>query len=401
MSQTYAPAWSERVRKAVVGHAPPQVAQFLTPRMFMMLLIMGAMLLLVFGAVAVKSRFAGGAGAFIPVQTVSTVRAKPAAWQPQLRAVGTLHAFQGADLASEVTGLVTHIGFRAGEDIRAGVVLVQLRDDSDRAQLAALEASAVLAQQTYARDAALVKANAISKSDYDTALATLRNIRAQAAAQKAIVEKKAIRAPYDGRVGIRQVDVGQYVNAGQTVVTLQQLDPIYVDFQVPQQQLGALTVGSKVSVATDAFTGKMFTGEVAAFDPKVDPSTRNIHVRAAVQNPGGKLLPGMFATVIVAFGQAQNPITLPQTAIVFSPYGDTVFVVTKGKNADGKETLTAQQRFVTLGDTRGDQVAVLAGLRPDEDVVGSGQIKLKNGVPIVVNNKVALPNEPAPAPEDQ
>ncbi|HEY0299822.1 MAG TPA: efflux RND transporter periplasmic adaptor subunit [Rhizomicrobium sp.] len=379
----------------------PRAARFLSLRMFLMLLITGGVLLLVFGLIAVRSSFSGGMAGGPPAQTVSTVRALPATWQPQLRAVGTLHAFQGADPAFEVPGLVTRIGFQPGDDVRAGMLLVQLRDDSDRAQLAALRASAVLAQQTYARNAALLKASAISRADYDSALANLNNIHAQIDAQQAIVDKKAIRAPYNGRVGIRQVDVGQYVNAGQTIVTLQQLDPIYVDFQVPQQQLSALSVGSKVAVATDAFPGTAFAGTVSAFDPKVDPGTRNVHVRASIQNPGGKLLPGMFATVVVSFGAPQKPITLPQTAIVFSPYGDTVFVVTRGKDANGQPTLTAQQRFVTLGDTRGDQVAVLDGVKPDEDVVSAGQLKLKNGTPIAVNNSIAVPNDSAPTPQDR
>ena len=174
-----------------------------------------------------------------------------------------------------------------------------------------------------------------------------------------------------------------------------------VDFQVPQQSLNALSVGSKVTVTTDAVAGATFDGTIAAFDPKVDPDTRNLHVRAAVRNPGGKLLPGMFAAVIVAHGAPKTPITLPQTAIVFSPYGDTVFVVTKGKDMKGRDTLIAQQRFVTLGDTRGDQVAILSGLKPDENVVSAGQIKLKNGSPVAIDNSIHVPNDAAPTPRDQ
>jgi membrane fusion protein (multidrug efflux system) len=395
-------SWLQRGHKAVVDRMPPVAARFLSLRMFLMLLITGGILALVFAIIAVKSSFSGGGMAGgPPAQVVSTVRAQPESWQPQLRAVGTLHAFQGADLAFEVAGLVTGIGFQAGQDVRAGTVLVQLRDDADRAQLAALRASAVLAQQTYTRDAALIKSNAIAKADYDSALANLNNIHAQIDEQQAVVDKKAIRAPYDGRIGIRQVDVGQYVNAGQVVVTLQQLDPIYVDFQVPQQNLSALSVGEKVTVTTDAAAGATFDGTIAAFDPKVDPDTRNVHVRAAVRNPDGKLLPGMFATVIVAHGAPQTPITLPQTAIVFSPYGDTVFVVTKAKDAKGRDTLIAQQRFVTLGEMRGDQVAILSGLKPDEDVVSAGQIKLKNGSPVTIDNSIRVPDDAAPKPQDQ
>jgi membrane fusion protein, multidrug efflux system len=401
MADGEALSWLERRHKAIVERVPPGAARFLTLRMFLMLLITGGILVLVFGLIAVRSSFSGGMAGGPPAQVVSTVRAQAATWQPQLHAVGTLHAFQGADLAFEVSGLVTRIGFKAGDDVRAGALLVQLRDDSDRAQLAALRANAVLAQQTYARNAALVKSNAISKADYDTAFANLKNIEAQIAAQQAIVDKKAVRAPYDGRVGIRQVDVGQYVNAGQTIVTLQQLDPIYVDFQVPQQQLSALGIGAKVTVTTDAVADTAFDGTISAFDPKVDPATRNVHVRATVPNPGGRLLPGMFATVNVAHGTPQRPITLPQTAIVFSPYGDTVFVVTRGKDMKGQDVAVAQQRFVTLGDTRGDQIAILSGLSPDDDVVSAGQMKLKNGTPVKINNAIRVPNEAAPVPRDR
>ena len=277
---------------------------------------------------------------------------------------------RGRNLSSEITGLVTKIGFSAGQDVRKGALLIQLRDDSDRAQLAALQASAELARLTYTRDAALIKSNAISQTEYDTALANMKNTRAQADAQAAIVEKKAIRAPYDGRVGIRQVDVGQYVNAGQVLVTLQQLDPIYVDFQVQEQQLSQLSVGDKVGLTTDAVAGKTFSGEIVAFDPKVDPDTRNVHVRAMISNPDKKLLPGMFATAITNIGRPNERVTLPLTALTFNPYGDTVFVVSKnGKDDDGKDKLIAQQRFVTIGETRGDQVAILSGITPKDTVM--------------------------------
>ena len=381
-----------------------KIKSYLTPRMVRMLAIMGVLLVLIFGyiiAAPIVTYLLMPKSAFMQVPTVSTVQAKVLPWQAQLRSVGSLHAEQGADLASEIAGLVTRIGFGAGDDVRKGTLLIQLRDDSDRAQLEALRASATLAKQSYARDAALIKTAAISQQEFDTALANYKNARAQADAQAATVEKKAIRAPYDGRVGIRQVDVGQYVGAGQVLVTLQQLDPIFVDFQVPQQQFALLKTGDKISLTTDAVIGRTFPGTIVAFDPKVDPDTRNLHVRAAVRNPGGKLLPGMFAAVIVAHGAPQTPITLPQTAIVFSPYGDTVFVVTKGKDMKGRDTLIAQQRFVTLGDTRGDQVAILSGLKPDENVVSAGQIKLKNGSPVAIDNSIHVPNDAAPTPRDQ
>ncbi|HEY5347496.1 MAG TPA: efflux RND transporter periplasmic adaptor subunit [Rhizomicrobium sp.] len=388
---------------AVARVLPPKLRDYMTPRMFKMLIIVIPVLLLIFAWVILGPLvmfLLSGASFTPPPATVSTTHARLTDWQPQLRAIGTLHAIQGADLSSEVVGLVTRIGFRPGDDVRKGMLLVQLRDDSDRATLAALRASAVLAAQTYQRDVALNKVSAISKQDYDTALASMENARAQADAQAALVEKKAIRAPYDGRIGINQVDVGQYVSAGQVLVTLQELDPILVDFEIPQQQMSDLKVGGRISLTTDAVAEKTFVGQVLAFDPKVDPATRNVHVRAAVRNPDKVLLPGMFATVEVDVHEPVRRITLPQTAVVFSPYGDTVFVVVHAKDAKGKDGLVVRQRFVVTGEQRGDQVAITSGVKPDEDIVSSGQIKLKNGAPVVINNSVPLPNESAPTPQE-
>lgn len=334
-------------------------------------------------------------------QTVSTIQATPTVWQTQLQSVGTLHAVQGADLASELAGTVTAITFHPGDDVQKGALLIQIRDDSDRAQLAALQATAQLTAETYKRDAALMKTNSISKLEYDTALSNMKSARGQADAQAAVVDKKAIKAPFSGRVGIRQVDVGQYVTAGQTLVTLQQLDPIDVDFMVPQQDVADLNPGDKVMLTTDAVSGVTFRGEIRALDPKVDSVTRNVHVRAEIRNPQKKLLPGMFATVTTNVGGQKSFITLPQTAIVYNPYGDTVFLVVHQKDKDGKDQLVAQQRFVTVGETRGDQVAILSGLTSKDIVVSSGQIKLKNGTPVQVDNSVKLPNNPAPTPIQQ
>jgi len=366
------------------------VTSYFTPRMIKMLLIVGGLLLLIFayviGAPIVKFLMMPK-NAFVQIQTVSTVQAQTTLWQPQLRSVGTLHAVEGADLASEVAGLVTKIGFRPGEDVHAGTLLVQLRDDYE-------QALAAQALQTYKRYAALIKTHAISQSDYDAASAAMKSTQAT-------VDKKAIRAPYDGRVGIRQVDIGQYVNAGQVLVTLQMLDPIDVDFQIPQQQLGQIKTGDTVTLTSDGAAGQRFSGSIAAFDPKVDPVTRNVHVRASVRNPEKKLLPGMFSTVVTNLGPARPFITLPQTVVVYNPYGDTVFVVTKSRAADGSEQLVAEQRFVTVGETRGDQVAITSGLGLNDIVVSAGQLKLKNGALVAVNNSVKLPNNPAPTPVQQ
>jgi membrane fusion protein (multidrug efflux system) len=338
---------------------------------------------------------------FIQPQAVSTAHAVKSPWQSQVRAVGTLHAVQGADLAPEVAGIVTKIGFKPGEDVAAGQILIQLRDDSDRAQLAALRATAEQNTLTYKRNVALAKTNAISPQAFDVATANMKSAVAQAEAQVALVEKKAIRAPFAGRVGIRQVDVGQYVNAGTTVVTLQQLDPIDIDFTVPQQQLAILKAGDPVTVTSDAVPGRTFKGRILALDPKVDPVTRNVRVRAEVANPDKTLIPGMFATVVTAVGAAQPQLTLPQTAISYNPYGDVVYVITPSKNEKGKDILVANQRFVTVGETRGDQVAVTSGITDKDEVVTTGQLKLKNGAVVFINNAVRLPNNPAPNPIQQ
>jgi membrane fusion protein (multidrug efflux system) len=352
-----------------------------------MLICVFVALFLVFGFVVGKGLMISAyMKNMVQTTTVATTQAHPTVWQTQLRAVGSLHAVEGADLASEVAGLVTRIGFVAGQDVRKGAPLVQLRDDSERA-------AADLAVQTYKRYAALIKTQAISQSNYDSALANMKS--AQAA-----VEKKSIRAPFDGRIGIRNVDVGQYVAAGTVLVTLQQLDPIYVDFQVPQQQMALLKVGSTVLLTSDAVAGKTFAGEVVAFDPKISETTRTVRARAVIHNPGKLLLPGMFATVIVDAGRPRSFITLPQTAITFNTYGNTVFVVVK-QTVNGKKQLVAEQRFVVTGDTRGDQIAVLSGVTPKDVVVSSGANKLKNDSIVIVNNTITLPNDSNPHPEEE
>ena len=379
--------WPRRASDAVAKRLPPQVAHFFSKRMIVMLICVFVVLLLVFGFIVGKGLVVSAyMKNMVQTATVATTQARPTEWQTRLPAVGSLHAVEGADLASEVAGLVTRIGFAAGQDVRKGALLVQLRDDTERA-------AADLAVQTYKRYAALIKTKAISQTNYDSALADMKS--AQAA-----VEKKSIRAPFDGRVGIRNVDTGQYVAAGTVLVTLQQLDPIYVDFRVPQQQLALLKVGSKVLLTSDAVAGKTFVGEVAAFDPKVSEATRTVRVRAIVRNPDKKLLPGMFAAVIVDAGQPRRFMTLPQTAITFNTYGNTVFVIAR-QTVGGKAQLVAEQRFIVTGDTRGDQIAVLSGITSKDVVVSSGANKLKNGSVVIVNNTIALPNDSDPHPEEE
>jgi len=339
----------------------------------------------------------------VPSATVTAMTASYQEWQPQLSAVGTLRAIRGVDVTTEVAGLVRDIEFKSGEEAKNGQVLVQLTNDSDVAQLNALQAAADLAETTYNRDKEQYAAEVISKAQLDNDAADLKAKRAQVAQQAALVEKKTIRAPFAGRLGISTVNPGQYVNAGAAIVTLQSIDPIYIDFNLPQQQVPQVTVGQKVSLTTDAFAGTTFTGKVTAINPRVDTSTRNVMIEATISNPKKQLLPGMFGTVTLETGDAQRYLTLPQTALTYNPYGTTVFVVKASdkKDAKGQPMLVAEQGFVTPGPTRGDQVAILKGVDEGTRVVTSGQGKLKNGTPVVINNAVQPSDSPNPTVQEQ
>ena len=343
------------------------------------------------------------ASAPVPASTVTAMKADYQQWQPQLSAVGTLRAVRGVDVTTEVAGLVRSIEFKSGDEVKAGQVLVQLNADSDVAQLHSLEAAADLASTVYERDKQQLAAEVISKAQVDTDAADLKSKRAQVAQQAALVEKKTIRAPFAGKLGITTVNPGQYLNTGDKVVTLQTIDPIYVDFNLPQQQLPQIAIGQKVTLSADAYKGVAFEGRVNAVNPKVDTNTRNVQIEATIPNAKRQLLPGMFATVKLNSGDEQRYLTLPQTAITYNPYGDTVFVVKASDKKDdkGNAVLTAQQVFVTTGPTRGDQIAILKGVEVGTDVVTSGQVKLKNGSPVVINNSVVPTNSPNPTPQEK
>jgi len=356
----------------------------MTKRMTVMLIIVG----IVFGGVAAFQLFRSYmikkflASMGNQPQTVSTMVAKSEDWMPALKAVGTLRAVRGTDIAPQVPGVVAAIPFKSSEEVKKGDLLLQLDDTDDAAKLRALKASAELARLTYNRTRQLAQKGTVSQAALDSATASLRSIEAQVAEQQALVAKKRISAPFAGSIGIRLVDVGQYVTPGQKITTLQTLDPIYMDFSLPQQNLQQIKMGQKVSVVTDTFPDLSFDGEITGLDPKVDPQTRNVSVRAQVANPDHKLLPGMFATASISIGTPRSFVTLPQTAITYNPYGETVFLVKEGPAGnDGKPTLIADQVFVVTGDTRGDQVAVVKGIEEGATGVTVGQFKLKNGPP--------------------
>jgi len=375
-----------------------------TKRMIIMLAATALVLAAIFGfeafrGIMIKRYMASFSN---PPQTVSTAVAQVQPWQPMLESVGSLRAVNGADLSLEVAGIVDKIFFNSGDDVAAGTLLLQLRADDDIAHLHSLQATADLASSTYVRDQKQFKIQAVSQAALDIDAANLKNAQAQVAEQQAVVDKKFIHAPFAGHLGIRQVDIGQYLNAGTAIVTLQALDPIYVDFSLPQQALEQIAVGQSLTAKIDTYPDQSFAGTISAIDPKVDPDTRNIQVRATLANPDHKLLPGMYATVDISVGSPQNYVTLPQTAITYNPYGSTVYIVDDGgTDAQGQPQLVARQSFVSTGQTRGDQVAVTAGVKNGETVVTSGQIKLRNGSRLIVNNSVTPTDNPNPQPVDK
>ena len=375
-----------------------------TKRMIIMLLIAA----LVFGAIYGFQQFRNSMiqkmirGKGMPPQAVSTIVTATDAWQPSVEAVGDLRASSGANLSTEVGGLVTGIHFESGKTVAKGQLLVELNIAPLQAQLEQFQAASKLAQLNYNRDLAQYKIQAISQSVVDTDAANLKIAQAQLATQAATIAQKTIRAPFAGRLGIRQIDLGQYLAPGTTIVSLQKLDPIYLDFSVPQTEIALIHIGEKITAQTNALPGKTFTGTISAIEPQIDTTTRNLKVRASIPNPNGLLMPGLFATVRVNQGVEQQYITLPNTAIAYNPYGSTVFIVKDGgKAADGKPKLTVEQRFVTTGPTRGDQVAVLTGLKPGETVVTAGQLKLHNGASVFINNSVMPANNSSPEVQDE
>lgn len=332
-----------------------------------------------------------------PAVTVSTLKADYAPWEPKISAAGSTRAVTGVNVTAQLSGMVQQIYFTPGTTVTKDTVLVQQNADPDIAKLHALEANMQLAKITYERDKAQYKIHAVSKQQLDTDEQNYKSAQAQVAQQAATVDMKSIRAPFTGRLGISKVNPGQYLNPGDTVVTLQTLDPIYVDFYVPQQALASLKLDQRVVVTSDTFPGKLFTGKVTTINPLVDTDTRNVEVEATIDNPDYELTPGMFTHVEVTIADAKKYLTLPQSAITFNSYGDIVYIIREqGKDKHGKPILIAKQSFVTTGETRGDQITILNGLKAGDLVVTSGQLKLKNGSHVNINNDVQPTNQPNP-----
>ncbi len=374
-------------------------------RMILMLVLVGVVLCGYFAFQQFKATMIHGflASMSNPPQTVSTVTATTQTWQPEVEAVGSLRAVNGATLSLEVAGVVDQIGFKSGEDVQQGQVLLQLRAADDIAKLAALDASAALAKINYDRDLRQLHSQAVSQAVVDSDSYNLKNALAQADEQRAVVAKKTLRAPFAGHLGIRAVDLGQYLNSGTAVVTLQALDPLFVDFSVPQQALSQVAVDQTIAAKIDTFPDQTFKGTIIAVNPTVDTDSRNVQMRASLPNPDHRLLPGMFATIDIAYNPYGSTVYLVEQA---PAAGQPLAVQPQAGQAQGSEPPNAQahyiarQAFVTTGATRGDQVAVLTGVKAGDIVVSAGQIKLHNGATVVINNTVQPTDNPAPVPVD-
>ena len=346
------------------------------------------------------------------VAAVSTYEARPDSWALMLEAVGTVNAVNGVDVTSQVAGEVQKIEFESGDTVKKGDVLVTLESAADRAQLNALQATARLSRQEFDRYERLFKQGSISKSELDNRRAQRDQSMAQAQAQQEQLNYKTVRAPFDGRLGIRQVDLGQYLQPGTPVVSLTQLEPIFVDFSLPEQELSKVEQGLKVRVRLDAFPDQTFEGEISAIEPGVDAATRNVNIQARFENADRKLRPGMFAKVDIQLPQAEEVVVVPRTAISYAPYGNAVFVLQNadtgnngeqatgqsGDQSDGEPQKIVKKRFVKLGRQRGDLVAVVDGLKPGEVVATSGLLKLRNDAKVTIENDVQPSADPTPTP---
>jgi len=368
-----------------------------------MAITIGVMVLILGGLGFVKFKqiqiaIAQGASFQPPPEAVTTIVAKQEVWPATLSAIGTMAAVHGVTVSADLPGTVERVLFDSGQSVSAGQVLAVLDTRQEQAQIAALEAQRELARLTFDRMQGLLKERVISQAELDRATAEYRQNDARVGEIHAAVQRKTIRAPFSGILGIRQVNLGQYLAAGNELVTLQSLNPIYVNFGVPQQSAGQIPVGRTVRLTTDDLAGAEWSGRVTAIDSKVDEATRNIQIQATFANPGGKLRPGMFVQTEVTLGPSQSVVALPSSAISYAPYGDSVFVVADLKGQDGRTYRGARQQFVKLGPARGDQVAVLSGVKPGDEVVTSGTFKLRNGAAVQINNTVQPANNAAPKP---
>lgn len=346
----------------------------------------------------IKAAIAAYAAYAPPPEAVTTIVATQERWADSVDAIGTVAAVRGVTVAADLPGVVEKITFTSGTAVKAGDLLIQLDTRQEQAQLAAAESQRELSRLNLERIRSMLQQRVVAQAEYDRAAAEAKQAEASVGQIRATIDRKTIRAPFSGVLGIRQVDLGQYLAAGAQIVPLQALDPVYVNFAVPQQEMARIRTGTHVDVATDTGSAKA-AGAVSAIDSVIDPATRNVQIQATVANTGGGLRPGMFVQAKVRFGTGANVVALPASAISYAPYGDSVFVVSQLKGEKGTYRGVVQ-RFVKLGGTRGDQVAVLSGVEPGDEVVTSGVFKLRTGAPVQINNKVQPSNNPAPRPAE-
>jgi membrane fusion protein (multidrug efflux system) len=372
-------------------------------RMIIMLVLMAALV----GGLGflkyrqVESAIAAGASFQIPATSVTTVIAKRETWPATLSVIGTAAAIQGVTVSADLPGTVDKIHFESGQWVSEGDILVELDTRQEKAQLANAEAQRDLARVQYGRSEQLSKAGVISKSEYDNAAAQQKATEAQVNDVKAAIARKTIHAPFSGVLGIRQISLGQYLAAGQAIVSLQSVNPIYVNFGVPQQDTQKMKIGRGLHVTSTDLPGEAFSGKITALDSVINEQTRNIQIQATLQNQGGKLRPGMYVQVELPLGQPRDVIPLPASAINYAPYGDSVYVVTDIKDEKtGKTYRGVRQQIVKIEGSRGDQVAITSGLNNGDEVVSAGVFRLRNASPVEINNTVQPSNSPKPNPEE-
>lgn len=348
----------------------------------------------------IQTAIAEGAAFQPPPEAVTTLVVEQAEWSSTIAAIGTLAAVQGVTVSADLPGVVERITFDSGRPVRQGEILAELDTRQERAQLAAIEAQRDLARINYERMKGLLSDRAISQAEFDRATAEHKQTDAQVGEIQAAIQRKTIRAPFSGVLGIRQVNLGQYLAAGDPLVSLQSLDPIYVNLGVPQQDVGQIRIGHRVRVTTTDVAGVDLVGRVTALDSIVNPETRNIQIQATLANPAGRLRPGMFVQTELSLGSSRTVIPVPASAISYAPFGDSVFVVGEMKGENGTTYRGVRQQFVKLGGTRGDQIAILSGIKAGDEIVTSGVFKLRNGAAVVINNEVQPANTTAPKLED-
>jgi membrane fusion protein, multidrug efflux system len=340
-------------------------------------------------------------GAFAPPPTaVTTTVAEKSQWQPTLETIGTVVAINGVTISTDLAGIVSKIAFESGSPVKAGELLVQLNTDQEQAQLSQAEAQRDWTQITLTRNEGLLAKRTVSQSDFDSATAQFHQAQATVDQYKALIARKTLRAPFAGIVGIRQVNLGQYLNTGDPVVTLQSFDPIYVNFSLPQQNLSQITVDQVVEITLDAYGDKVFAGKITAINSLVDQNSRNVQIQATLPNSETQLRPGMYAKVKVILPEATEVVAIPSSSIHYAPYGDSVFIVSDLKSPEGKTYKGVTEQFVKLGQSKGDLTAVISGLKPGDEVVTSGVFRLRSGGAIIVNNKTKPGSDLSPNPSD-